>query len=112
MKKIIRLTESDLHRIVRRTINEIINNVPGYVDGGSSNYNLQDYKNLKNGSFKKGYYVCVDTDYNNGGQVAFYIGDEKDARMASMSSEGYAKGPFMSEREATMVMNKLKGQYR
>ena len=112
MKKIVRLTESDLHRIVKKSVNEVINHIYGYVDGGGSNYNLEDYRNLKNGNFKKGYYVCVDTDYNNGGQVVFYIGDEKDARMASMSSEGYVKGPFMSEREATIAMNKLKVQYR
>ena len=112
MKRIVKLTESDLHRIVKKSVNEVINNIYGYVDGGNSNYNLQDYKNLKNGSFKKGYYVCVDTDYNNGGQVNCYIGNERDARMASMSSEGYAEGPFMSEMEASIAMNKIQGRYR
>jgi len=112
MKKIIRLTESDIHRIVKKSVNEVINNIHGYVDGGGYDYNLEDYRNLKNGNFKKGYYVCVDTDYSNGGQVNVYIGNERDARIASMSSEGYVEGPFMSEREAAMAMNKIKRQYR
>ena len=85
-KKVIRLTESDLHRIVRRTVNEIIDNVPGY-------------------------YVCVDTDYSNGCRVECFIGDEHDAKALSMSSEGYAEGPFMSEMEAIEAMKKIQGQY-
>jgi len=112
MKKIIRLTEGDLHNIIKNTVNEVITKIPGYTDAGKMDYSLDDYRNLKKDKFKRGYYVCVDTDYNDGGRVKCYIGNERDAKWASMSSEGYTKGPYMTRKEAQIEMNKILGQYR
>ena len=49
---------------------------------------------------EEGFYVCVDTDYSNGGKVTSFVGDIDDAKEAVNSSEGYVKGPFNTREEA------------
>lgn len=59
----------------------------------------QTYSGWDNEPLEPGYYICVDTDYNTGEEIA-YIGTEEEAQEAQNSSEGYVIGSFDSEEEA------------
>ena len=50
-------------------------------------------------SFEPGYYICQETDYDNG-DVDCWIGDEKDARECEYSSEGSSDGPYETYEDA------------
>lgn len=94
-KNIIRLTESDIHKIVKESVNMVLNEL-----------NLDQFKKSKmfNSDKPKGFYICIETMYGYGDSA--WIGNEKDAKMVERSSEGNAIGPFRTHSEA------LKQAYR
>jgi len=53
MNKIIRLTESDLHRIVKESVNRILKEKDDYVSSGYGDKDGEIYHNPKNGHVKR-----------------------------------------------------------
>ena len=75
MKKLIRLTESDLHRIVKKSVQKILRE--GVMDDASFNSTLVD--KILNDISPDGSPVNI-RDYNVAGIMARYGVDEKTAR--------------------------------
>lgn len=89
MKKVIRLTESDLHKIINESVNNILNegnfwnNIQGAVQGAYGGYqarkganNMNKYSEFKNDQDQQGLYnnsvisKSIDTLYQNIGWFA------------------------------------------
>lgn len=83
-KKIIRLTESDLHKIIRNSVNRILREE---IYDGWGHEPLPD-----------GFYVFVETNYSLGNVCS--VVDRDTAEDAQNSSEGHVEGPYASYEDA------------
>jgi hypothetical protein len=82
MKRIIRLTENDLARIVRRVINE--NDQPPYKEGEYAQVDLEKYAKDNSSEYKKG---------KNGGYTTYtYTGNEYKITLSLSESREYETG--------------------
>ena len=95
-KKLIRLTESDLHRIVKESVNKVLNEELPKKDWGGVNiaYSGKVGKNEWNNGFQ-GYFVCTPNDgvkYCSTKREAiaivkqFYQGEDRDYVISQLSS--------------------------
>ena len=74
MKKIVRLTENDLVRLVKRVINErdVMDMIPSWMKGSQSSDCLKDFKIEEGQSFKGGNLHNVKTATNKDGVVIYW----------------------------------------
>lgn len=100
-KQAIKLNESQLRQVIKKTLNEYI-----------TQSTPQSYDNSTEQPSKQGFYICSMTVYETGG-VKTWIGNLGDAQHCAYSSEGTAIGPFKYREEAqryyTSVEAKRKG---
>ena len=100
MNRTVRITESDLKRAVEKSINRVLDKPKrGWGDIGDHS------------TPERGYYYCEESDYSSG-RVRRWIGDENDARICRMCSEGGAYGPFNSRSDAVNFMKHFDKDYR
>lgn len=78
-KNTIRLTESELKKIISESVKRVLKE-------------------------NQEFYVCGETVYGEGDH--YWIGDRKDAKYCKKSSEGFSEGPFRTEEEALAWANK------
>lgn len=103
-----KVNENELKNIIRKVVMESMGEGCCEDLGGFGYKGCYD----ENGLFKEGFYVCVETDYNNtthGGKVAVFItNNEEDTLAADECSEGYIEdGPFKTYDEARRAAIKL-----
>lgn len=90
-KRIIRLTESDLHRIVKESVNRILKE-SDYVSSGYADKDGEIYRNPKNGHVKR---VKIGSKYENKpNKVGDYVSSgyaDKDGRIFRNPKNGHVK---------------------
>lgn len=86
-KQVIRINERQLRNIVSESVRRVL---------GEAKRGFGDWSNEIP---ERGFYLCSETDYNQGG-VNYWVGDEYEACLARQCSEGGAYGPFDTPEQA------------